>query len=241
MSFKQALESHFPGAVLQSDFVTKTYHRLSNNYGFNNDNSIACVSVCRDELTAPLVHDIHVAWGEAFNFSSLAGLPTLGKTGFSAARHHAPIVDGSERYIFFGLPHIAIGPQGEIGLYERSGRPGDSTACGALNAFHKEMLSGHLHLEFDTLDIEQSLLKQRLFSKIRYGDLPDLVSLTKLAHTIIVDELEKLITAGLQSSNSKYAVLTGIQIHNLQESDYIWPGKMYTMIDGERQEITLLD
>ena len=112
MTFDTALNQFFPGALPQDDFVTKTYRALQ-QLGFSAPNSIACVSVCRDELTLPLVTKIAEVWGEAFNFSSLAGMLFLGKTGFSAAYHHAPRIDGRERYVHFAIPHIAIGKNGE--------------------------------------------------------------------------------------------------------------------------------
>jgi len=53
-------------------------------------------------------------WGEAFNLSSLAGMFFAGKTGLAAAMHHAPIVDGKERYVFYALPHIAVDADGKV-------------------------------------------------------------------------------------------------------------------------------
>ena len=40
--------------------------------------------------------------------------------------------DNKERYVFFSFPHIAIDAQGKIGNISRPGRPGASSACGAL-------------------------------------------------------------------------------------------------------------
>ena len=39
---------------------------------------------------------------------------------------------GKERYVFFSFPHIAVSPFHKPGVLTRSGRPGDSAACGAL-------------------------------------------------------------------------------------------------------------
>jgi hypothetical protein len=69
---------------------------------------MACASVCRDELTRPFINNIHEVWGRLFNFSSLAGMLYLGVTGFKAAQHHAPNSEGTERYVYFAFPHIAI-------------------------------------------------------------------------------------------------------------------------------------
>lgn len=41
---------------------------------------------------------------------------------------------GKERYVFFSFPHIGIGARGSLGTISRPGRPGASSACGALKA-----------------------------------------------------------------------------------------------------------
>jgi len=233
MDFQQALDIHFPGAIPEADFVKSSYDALC-GHGFNDRNTIACVGVCRDEVTRSLLDRIQEAWGEAFNFSSLGGMLFLGKTGFLAAHYHAPVDDGRERYVYFAMPHTAIDEKGEIGVCYRPGRPGTSVACGALEAFRQEMLEGSLDLELDLDDIEQSLLKHRLFGQIRYGDVPELVTLTKLAYDVIVEDLERLVELTVDTSVSDYAILSGIQIHGPDRKQYIWPGAMYAVVNGQR-------
>lgn len=41
---------------------------------------------------------------------------------------------GKERYVFFSFPHIGIDAAGSLGSISRPGRPGASSACGALKA-----------------------------------------------------------------------------------------------------------
>lgn len=231
------MNKHFPGAVRQHEFIASTYQKLSQQHGFNAENTLACVSVCRDELTAPLIRTAEKTWGGAFNFSSLAGFLTLGKTGFSAAHTHAPVVDGIERYVYYALPHIAIGPQGETGVCIREGREEPSIACGALDKFYNELLAGTPNLEFDPLDIEQSVLEQRLHSKIQPGKTPGLVELTKLAQQVILEELQSYIDLTVDHQTCQYAVITGIQIHNSTGEDYVWPGEMYMVSNGEKTRI----
>jgi Limiting CO2-inducible proteins B/C beta carbonyic anhydrases len=48
---------------------------------------------------------------------------------------------GKERYVFFSFPHIAIDSTGEVGAISRPGRPGASSACGALKAALGEVQS----------------------------------------------------------------------------------------------------
>ena len=108
-------------------------------------------------------------------------------------------------------------------------------------AFRQEMLDGNLTLELDLNDIEQSLLKHRLFRKISYGDLPDLVALTKIAYGVILEDLEHLVKLTVDPSASDYAILSGIQIHGPDKAQYIWPGAMYMVKNGQRNEVFLAD
>lgn len=138
MGFEEMLGKYFDRFYTEVDFVKKTYNALK-KFGFNDENSIASVCVCRDEISQSLRSIIKHVWGEAFNLSSLAGMFTAGKTGLSAATHHAPVVNGKERYVYFAFPHIAISSDGRLGVCERRGRKEKSSACGALNVFLKEL------------------------------------------------------------------------------------------------------
>ncbi len=236
LNFQQALDANFPKALSEAAFVRGSYESLAMQ-GFNNDNTIACVGACRDEMTSSLLEKIQYVWGAAFNFSSLGGMLFLGKTGFRAAQLHAPVDGGRERYIFFAMAHIAIDAVGEIGVCYRAGRPGSSAACGALIAFRQEMLDGELSLKLDQDDIEQSLLKQRLHRKIRQDEVPDLASLTKIAYEVILEDLENMVGLTIDASVSDYAVLSGIQIHGPDEEQYIWPGASYVVKNGKREAL----
>jgi len=237
MSFEQTLRQHYPGAVPEDQFVRGTYEALA-KLGFDGPNGFACVGVCRDELTRPLVEAIEEVWGEAFNFSSLAGMLFLGRTGFLAAQHHAPRVRGRERYVFFALPHIAMDAQGQIGVCVRPGRDEKSSACGALVAFRKELSVGRLSLTLDRDDMEQCLLKQRLLPLIRYGDVPDLPTLTHLAETAILEDLERMLDQTVDRAHNDFAVLVGTQVHG-PDKDYVCPKALYAVVDGQRRELTL--
>ena len=138
MGFDNILNKYFDRVYTEVDFVKKTYNALK-KFGFNDENAIASVCICRDEISQSLRSIIKHVWGEAFNLSSLAGMFTAGKTGLSAAIHHAPVVNGKERYVYYALPHIAIGAKGQLGVCKRRGRKETSSACGALNVFLKEL------------------------------------------------------------------------------------------------------
>ncbi len=231
------LSKLFGNYYTETDFVEKTYAELS-KFGFSADNAIVCVGVCRDEITQPLIALIREKWGEAFNLSSLAGMFFARRTGLTAAMHHSPNIDGKERYVFYSLPHIAIDADGRIGVYKRVGREEESTACGALVAFQKELSEGKLNLSMDDIDIEQNLLKIRLLREIPYGYVPDLLELTKITQKVVQKDMEYTLNTIVDKRKSDYAMLTGIQL-NGPKDNYIAPSLCYAVVDGIRQEITI--
>jgi hypothetical protein len=237
MSWQTSMTREFPEAVPQDRFVAQSYEKM-HRHGFRAENTIAFASVCRDEATLSLVDDIEKTWGEVFIFSSLGGMLTLGKTGFLAAQQHAPIEDGRERYAYYALPHIAIDAQGEFGVYYRPGREKASHACGALMAFQHELESRSLQLALDPDDIEQSVLKRHLLGKLRYGDVPNLLSLTRIAHEVILEELERMIRLTVDLTHSDYGLFTGIQIHTPDGRHFVWPGAAYVVMGGKQLNLS---
>ncbi len=237
MEYENILSRFFDRAYTEVEFVKKTYNALK-GYGFTEENSIASVCLCRDEISQTVRSIIKHTWGEAFNLSSLAGMFTAGKTGLKAATHHAPMVDGRERYIYYVIPHIAINEEGKTGFCKRKGIKEESSACGALCLFLDELRKGKLHITIDEEDIEESLLKRRLLTEIPYGQIPDLIELTKITRKVIQSDLEHAIEKVVDTKKSDYAVITGIQIHG-PDGNYIWPAESYVVVNGVRQEIAL--
>ena len=238
MDSPELLKKDFDHVVKEVDYVRKTYNLLK-TFGFNDDNSIASVCVCRDEISQTVRSIIKHVWGEAFNFSSLAGMFTAGKTGLKAAMHHAPNVEGRERYVFYVVPHIAINEDGKSGFCKRRGIKEDTSACGALCLFLDELYTGKLHIKIDEEDIEESLIKRRLIKEITYGDIPSLLELTKITRKVIQEDLEHAISKVVDTTKSDYAVLTGIQIH-APDANYIWPADSYVVMNGEKKELTII-
>ncbi len=235
MGFEAILKKHFDKVFTEIDFIKKTYAALK-ELGFNDDNTIAATCICRDEISQTLRSIIKHMWGEAFNLSSLAGMFFAGKTGLAAAMHHAPIVAGKERYVFYALPHVAIDADGKLGVCRREGREGASTACGALNAFQKEMAGGKLNLTMDNEDVEQSLIRMRLLREIPYGNVPDLLELTKITQTAIQADIENTLKKVVDTNKSDYAVITGIQVHG-PETNYVWPAECYAIVNGNKIQL----
>ncbi len=237
MGFEEVLKENFPVVFTEVDYVKKTYSAL-NKFGFNDENSFASVCVCRDEISQTLRSIIKHTWGEAFNLSSLAGMFTAGKTGLKAATHHAPRVDNREHHIYYVIPHIAINEEGKTGFCKRKGINEESSACGALCLFLDELRKGKLHITIDEEDIEESLLKRRLLTEIPYGQIPDLIELTKITRKVIQSDLEHAIEKVVDTKKSDYAVFTGIQIHG-PDDNYIWPSESYAVVNDKRKAINL--
>jgi len=66
-SFESVLSAHFPKAMPQNDFVKRSYDLLQGE-GFRAENTIAFVSVCRDELTLPFVEEVKKNLGRGLYF-----------------------------------------------------------------------------------------------------------------------------------------------------------------------------
>lgn len=237
MEFNDILKTYFDKTCTEPDFVEKTYMAL-NEFGFNADNTIACVGVCRDEITQLLISLIREKWGEALNLSSLVGMFFAGQTGLAAAMHYSPNIGGKERYVFYCLPHIAIDADGRIGVCKRIGRQGESTACGALVAFQKELSEGKLNLSMDDIDIEQNLLKRRLLGEIPYGHVPDLLELTRITQKVVQKDIEYALNTIVDRSRSDYAVISGIQIHG-PERNYVWIASCYAVVNEVMEKVEI--
>jgi len=234
--FKQVLDSHFPASRPMPDYVRRSLHLLS-TLGFCKRNALACVSVCRDELTKPLVTSIQRTWDNVFSFSGLAGMLFMGRTGFRAAHHHAPYLAGKRRQIFFAFPHIGLGPRGEMGYCLRREDDSHSQACGALIALQQE-LGDNRPKAFDPLDPELSLMHQRFSHFKDHGKVPDLITLTQHTYGLIVQDLERMIAQNIDPDDTDYAVFTGIQIHGPAHKCYIWSGTSYAMVNGIRHDLS---
>lgn len=237
MMFADISDLSFQSACSEVEFIGLTCSALS-RLGFVAENTIACVSVCRDEISQSLVEIINSRWGYTFNLSSLAGMLLTGRTGLLAAMHHAPNMDGKERYVFYAMPHIAIDEGGRIGACLRTGRQGESTACGALNIFLKEVAEGKVNPIIDFNDIELSLIRMKLLRMIPRGEIPGLFELTKIAQKAIQLDLELTLRDNIDITSSDYAVITGIQVHK-PDGNYVWPVSCYSVVEGDKRELEL--
>ena len=106
MGFEEILKKHFDRVFTEVEYVKKTYNALK-QFGFDDDNSIASVCVCRDEISQSMRSIIKHIWGEAFNFSSLGAMFTAGKTALESG--HAPCARRGRQGTICLLCHTAHG------------------------------------------------------------------------------------------------------------------------------------
>lgn len=243
---------HFPTALSADDFITRVEIALA-GYGFTGDNTIAMSNLCRDESCMVLEDKIESVFGSCFSTHGLGGVLTCGVIGIKAGLSHSPVQGGKERYVFFSFPHIAIDSEGKVGGISRPGRPGASSACGALIACTNDLKKDGLEAScktpgvHDPLEPEYSILKQRLARRLRHEGVDssklDLVAVTKAAERTITSDLEYLIEKAVDTKKADYAVFTGVQIHNwasnlddptIPSIEFVGVGKSYVVVNGEK-------
>ena len=218
--FHETLEAHLPGTVSMEDYFARTSAWLR-SFGFQDENTLGMVAVCRDEIASPLVDEVIDHWGRTFGCRSLGGFVLLGRSGIATGVGHAPLRDGRRRFVFYAMPHIAISGQGEIGTVYREGLCDASHACGSLAAVLNELRSGRIQVLTDFDDLEQSTVRQKLLSALHYGDLPDLMAMTQLACRIIGDDVSRLLADIVDPAEFDYAWLTGILVHGPDDTEWI--------------------
>ncbi|MEZ4376184.1 MAG: hypothetical protein R3B07_35590 [Polyangiaceae bacterium] len=224
--------------LLKTEYVDWLTRALS-PHGFNPENTIACVAACRDELCSPFINAVADAWGEAFNLSSLAGVPLLGVTGFEAALSHAPRFGGRERFLLMGMTHVGT-DGGDLGMVTRPGQPKATPACGALAKLRSELVAGaEKEPDFDDIDphdVEMSLLRRRFGHLGDRDHVPSLAELTQAAAAAITDELEYLVERCVRQRPADFCIATGILVHTPQGPSRVVPDKTYVVVlDGKTE------
>lgn len=224
------LEALYPDAVGLDDFLTWSEWALA-RVGFRPSNCLPVVSVCRDELMAPVDEGVRRVWGLPFQAGSLAALLFLGRTGLQAALGHAPGEDGRHRFVLFCLPHIGIDADGTVGQVQRRGMHRPSSTCGALAAFRAQLLAGQRHVITDPDDVEMTLLRQRLLPLLdsTVPSLPQLTELTRVAAAADARRIVDLIRGGAPVD---LACISATVVHLPDGDDQIADVEATVEIDG---------
>jgi len=101
-------------------------------------------------------------------------------------------------------------------------------------AFQSELKDGHLSVKDDPQDLEQTALKQHLVSYLKYGEVPSLIHLTKLARKCIHDMVENTLKVAIKDRQTcNYLIICGILIHGPNDTHYVDVGPLNAMIRGE--------
>lgn len=235
----------FPGALELHDFLDAAGVALQ-AHGFLPGEALAVTASCRDEIAAEYRAEVRRRWDQAFDFSSLSGLPLAGITGMRSVIDHAPQTAGHPEVVIFAMPHIGVLEDGTLGRVKRRGRSRPTTACGSITTAVRwargvrssEVASDPAHPDVDPLDPEQSLVQEQLYGRL--GDFSKLTktALIKAVADLMAFDLWRLIDAVTVPTEDDVAVVTGILVHG-PDGDYVQPVNTRLRIDATTSEIEL--
>jgi hypothetical protein len=224
----------FQSTVTAEEFVQATTRALLAR-GFNAQNTLTCVSVCRDEYMRSFVSLIEARWGPAFQLGGVAGAVFVGEGGWSAAMTHAPSTGTQRRMAIWVLPHIGRVAGRPPGITLRRGVAEPVPTCGTLallRARHvlaqerKDETPAALLVGADPgvslpADIEVAALVQRLRSA---GPIPGTIeAMTRRVHDCAVEDAVSLLRLSA-GRGFETAISSGIVIHE-DGGDRVWAGR----------------
>ena len=217
---RNAMNSHFPGAMLGKELDVKTYKALS-NFGFTKDNTLFADSTCPDEINHVHTKDdvtslFQQRWGKLFPLGGLAGLPFAGQTGWGAFSSHVPI-NGHIVIVF--APHVGLDFEGKVGSFYRAGQHYSSRACGAAIGAYlagKDKKSGKPVPQTDCyLDHQMDCIKHLVEPHVEQiaNAKNEMAELAYQMFEIHRQFLDTILNDAWMSPNSKLAIIGGIQIN----------------------------
>lgn len=224
-----AVLARFPGAQELHEFLDNEGDVLAAR-GFYRGEALAVTAACRDEIAAEYRAEIRRRWDQAFDFSTLSGLPFAGVTGINAVIDHVPHTAGHPEIVIFAMPHIGVLDDGTVGRVMRRGRSRPTTACGSLIAAARSAqipappvrgdCAGRPHI--DPLDPEQSLVRAKLTAEL--GDITTLspVELVTQVARIMTEDLWNLVSSVTVPGEDDVALVSGVLIHG-PDGDYVQP------------------
>ena len=90
----------------------------------------------------------------------------------------------------------------------------------------------------DNEDVELSLIRTRLLREIPYGQVPDLLELTKITLKALREDMENALKKTVDTRHSDYAFFTGIQIH-APEGNYVSPADSYVVLNSKKRSLRI--
>jgi hypothetical protein len=138
-SYTNTVRVTYPNAVSAQAFGDYT-KKFLNNLGYAANNTLMSLSVCSDDINAPMFVD-EANLGQhplslneylgPFISGGLAGYPHTGVTGLAAYASH--VTDAGNLFVM-NMPHIGISSNGTVGSVIRKGQTTQNTSCGAVLA-----------------------------------------------------------------------------------------------------------
>lgn len=235
----------FPGAVELHDFLDAAGVALQEQ-GFVPGEALAVTASCRDEIAAEYRAEVRRRWDQAFDFSSLSGLPLAGLTGMRSVIDHTPHTPGHPEVVIFAMPHIGVLDDGTLGRVTRRGRSRPTTACGSITAAVRwargvrpvDVAGDPAHPVVDPLDPEQSLVQAHLYGRL--GDFSKLskTDLIRAVADLMAYDLWRLLDVVTVPTEDDVAVVNGILIHG-PEGDYVQPVATRLRVGGAISDISI--
>lgn len=242
-SFLGALNSNFPNSFANGQIVSQLLPILKKR-GYTKTNTLVASSLCSDEinysdqsLESQLRSNLVPArYGGVFHLGGLAGVPSVGISGFKACLGHVPI-DGKVVLVFG--PHIGIDENGVVGKIKRIGQDTKPTGtCGAVVGAKKALgvkkdPSAQDEEKFVNDTQEDAIIKY--LSKKFKGKKSDEVGITEVTqsmYNLVRDEVLAYLQACILPDSkafwggiSEIILLGGIVINKsyLQGDDYFQP------------------
>lgn len=218
--FNSVVAQYYPDATLETDFVADSFQQL-NKLGFGRNNTIACMGTCRENSTRMLHAEIVETLGSVSRLDMNGCIITADALDSFL---DVPTTTDRPHFLFIVLAHIGIGP---------------ATGCADLDEIQRECM----HAQSDwhsrlSLEDDLSPLRQQLAPYLQES-APSLIELTFHAHNALVDNLQDWIEQRLDSAETNYAVLSGIQLFGDSEEQLLWPGIGYAVVGGQRHVLDL--
>lgn len=217
------LPAQLDGAVPLSRYLDDIEQALL-PYDFEPANTLAAVSICRDELTQHVMSDVTGRWGATFALGGLGGIPALGRTGWGACLAHVPERSGRGRLLVIGAPHVGVTPDGELGQNLRRGQDHPTPTCGALSSI---LASWGQHPpsgpdDSGLADGEAQLLRHLVESELDQKPV-GVIELTRAAASAVEREMTAQLDALAPWRTMDVAVFIGIQVHLPDSEDHVVP------------------
>lgn len=231
--------ANFPGAVSFTEFIDRQSAWLE-AHGWHRGQALAVSASCRDELVACVRVGVRDRWDNAFDLSTLGGLPLAGRTGTRAIRDHAPEDGGTLQIVLFGMSHIGVLADGTPGFYVRHGHTRATTACGSLAAaaaWAADAAADPLGQEFgiDPADPEQSLVRARLHAEDPHFYRLPADAMAVWVAGIIAADLWLHAAENTDPARVDVALVSGVLVHS-PGGDWAVPGPVRTRQGGSVEQ-----